>query len=129
MPDVLIEVRGDWLKGRKAEFVEAVEDGIVAALKTPKGDKILRLVEYAPDCFSIPNWAGERFTHIEITLFAGRSLDVKRALYRTLVDNLAPFDVPAGDVKVILIEVDPSNVGMRGGRAAIDLDLGYEIAI
>lgn len=129
MPDVLIEVRGDWLKGRKAEFVEAVEDGIVAALKTPKGDKILRLVEHAPECFSIPNWAGERFTHIEITLFAGRSLDVKRALYRTLVDNLAPFDVPAADVKVILIEVDPSNVGMRGGRAGIDVDLGYEIAI
>lgn len=129
MPDVLIEMRGDWLEGRKAEFIEAIEDGIVATLKTPKDDKILRLIEHAPDCFSIPRWAGERFTHIEITLFAGRSIEVKRALYRTLVENLARFDVPAGDVKIILIEVDPSNVGMRGGRAASDLELGYEIAI
>jgi phenylpyruvate tautomerase PptA (4-oxalocrotonate tautomerase family) len=76
-----------------------------------------------------PRWANERFTHIEITLFAGRSIEAKRALYCAVVESLEPFDVPADDVKIILIEVDPSNVGMRGGRAASDLTLGYEIAI
>jgi hypothetical protein len=35
MPDVLIEVRGDWLKKRKADFIAAIEDGIVTALRTP----------------------------------------------------------------------------------------------
>jgi len=129
MPDVLVEVRGDWLKARKGAFIDAIEDGIVTALKTPKDDKILRLIEHAPECFSIPCWAGERFTHIEITMFAGRSLEAKRALYRAVVDNLQRFGVPENDVKIILIEVDPSNVGMRGGRAASDLTLGYEIAI
>ena len=34
MPDGLVEVRGDWLKGRKAGFLEAIEDGVVAALRT-----------------------------------------------------------------------------------------------
>jgi hypothetical protein len=129
MPDVLIEVRGDWLKTRKGEFIDAIEDSIVAALKTPKDDKILRLIEHAPECFSTPHWAGERFTHIEITMFEGRSIDVKRTLYRTLVKRLEPFGVLANDVKIILIEVDPSNVGMRGGRAASDLELGYDVAI
>ena len=28
MPDVLIEVRGNWLKDRKVNFIEAIEDGI-----------------------------------------------------------------------------------------------------
>ena len=65
MPDVLIEVRGDWLKERKAGFIDAVEDGIAGALRTPKEDKILRLIEHATDSFSIPEWASERFTHIE----------------------------------------------------------------
>lgn len=129
MPDVLIEVRGDWLKTRKAAFIQAIEDGIVAALKTPEDDKIARLVEHAPEYFAIPRWAGERFTHIEITLFAGRSIEVKRLLYRAIVDNLGRFGVPANDVKVILIEVDPSNVGIRGGLAACDLALGYDVAI
>lgn len=129
MPDVLIEVRGDWLKARKSEFNEAIEDGIVAALKTPEDDKILRLIEHAPESFSTPRWAGDRFTHIEITMFAGRSIEAKRTLYRTVVENLEAFGVPANDVKIILIEVQPSNVGMRGGRAASDLSLGYEITI
>ena len=82
MPDVLIEVRGDWLQDRKVDFIEAVGDGIVAALQTPKDDKILRLIEHSLDNFSIPRWAGERFTHIEITMFKGRSIEAKRALYR-----------------------------------------------
>jgi hypothetical protein len=129
MPDVLIEVRGDWLGARKADFIEAIKHGIVTTLRTPEDDKILRLIEHAPESFSIPRWAGERFTHIEITMFVGRTIEVKRALYRALVENLKPFGVPEDDVKIILIEVDPSNVGMRGGRAASDIKLGYEIAI
>jgi hypothetical protein len=75
MPDVLIEVRGDWLKERKLNFIEAVEDGVIAALQTPKDDNILRLIEHSLENFSIPRWAGERFTHIEITMFKGRSIE------------------------------------------------------
>ena len=129
MPDVLVEVRGEWLKGCKADFLEAIEDGIVAALRTPKRDKILRLIEHSPENFSIPRWASEQFIHIEIKLFRGRSLDLKRALYSAIVKNLEPFGVPPNDVKIILLEVSPSDVGMRGGRASCDLDLGYQIAI
>jgi tautomerase-like protein len=129
MPDVLIEVRGDWLMKRKVDFIEAIENGIATALKAPKDDKILRLIEHAPENFSIPRWAGDLFTHIEITMFKGRSVDVKRKLYRSIVQNLEPFGVPANDVKIILIEVCPSEVGMRGGKAACDLAIGYEIAV
>jgi len=88
MPDVLVEVRGDWLKGRKAGFLEAIEDGVVAALRTPKEDKILRLIEHSPENFSIPRWASEQFIHIEIKLFRGRSLDLKRVLYSAIVKNV-----------------------------------------
>jgi len=129
MPDVLVEVRGDWLKGRQAAFLEAIEDGVVVALSTPKEDKILRLIEHSLENFSIPRWASEQFTHIEITMFMGRSSDVKRALYSAIVKNVEPFGVPPNDVKIILIEVSPADVGMRGGKAASDLDLGYEVAI
>lgn len=33
------------------------------------------------------------------------------------------------DVLIILIEVLPSEIGMRGGRAACDLDIGYAINV
>ncbi|MGH6677989.1 MAG: tautomerase family protein [Bradyrhizobium sp.] len=129
MPDVLAEVRQGWIGNEVASFLEAIHAAVVETLHTPKDDKVLRLVEHPPAHFTIPASAGERYTHIEIAMFAGRTLATKRALYKAIVGRLAPFGVAAGDIKVILIEVPPENVGLRGGAAACDTDIGYEIAV
>jgi phenylpyruvate tautomerase PptA (4-oxalocrotonate tautomerase family) len=129
MPDVLAEVRKGWIASRRSRFLDAIHAAIVEALHTPEDDKVLRLVEHPPEHFAIPGSAGERFTHIEITMVAGRTLATKRALYKAIVRNLEPFGVPPKDVKIILIEVPAESVGMRGGIAASDLDIGYEIRV
>ena len=129
MPDVLAEVRQGWIGEGGRRFLDAIHAGIVEALHTPEDDKILRLVEHPAAHFTIPRSAGEHYTHIEITMFAGRTLAAKRALYRAIVRNLEPFGVPPTDVKIILIEVAPESVGFRGGKAACDLDVGYEIKV
>jgi hypothetical protein len=129
MPDVLAEVRKGWVASRGVQFLDAIHAAIVETLHTPEDDKVLRLVEHPPEHFAIPGSASERYTHIEITMFAGRTLAAKRALYKAIVRNLEPFGVPANDVKIILIEVSPGSVGIRGGVAACDLDIGYEIRV
>jgi len=130
MPDVLVEVRGDWLGERKTDFINVIWAAIAEVLRTPDKDKIVRLVEHSVENFSIPSWASDRFTHIEITMFEGRSIQVKRSLYEAIVRNLEHFfGVPPNDVKIILIEVRPSEVGMRGGKAASELEIGYEVKI
>jgi phenylpyruvate tautomerase PptA (4-oxalocrotonate tautomerase family) len=129
MPDVLAEVRRGWLAGRGTPFLDAIHAAIVETLHTPDDDKVLRLVEHPPEHFAIPGAADGRYTHIEITLFAGRTLATKRALYKAIVRNIESFGVPPQDVKIILIEVSAESVGMRGGLAACDLDIGYEIKL
>jgi phenylpyruvate tautomerase PptA (4-oxalocrotonate tautomerase family) len=129
MPDVLVEVRGTWLGARKSQFLDAIHAALVEAIRIPRDDKVLRLVVHAPEDFVIPPARGERFTRIEITMFAGRSLDAKRALYQAIVRNLAPFGVPPADVKIALIEVPAENWGVRGGQAACDIDLGFEVRV
>jgi phenylpyruvate tautomerase PptA (4-oxalocrotonate tautomerase family) len=129
MPDVLIEVRGNWIGNRKTQMIEAVHLALVEAIRIPPDDKVLRFVSHAPDDFVIPPHHGEKFTRIEITMFAGRSLDAKRKLYSELVRRLEPFGVPAADVKIVLVEVPPENWGLRGGRAGCDVDLGFEINV
>jgi hypothetical protein len=129
MPDMLIEVRGDWVAGREAEFIDAVHGAMIKSLKVPADDKVVRLIQHAPKNFAIPQGAGERYTHIEIALFFGRSIDAKRALYRDIVRSLEPFSVPSHDVKIVLIEVPKDNVGFRGGKAASDVELGYETVV
>ena len=129
MPDVLAEVRKGWIADGGSRFLDAIHAGIVEALHTPEDDKVLRLVQHPPEDFAIPGSAGERYSHIEITMFAGRTLAAKRALYRAIVRNLERFGVPPDDVKIILIEVSPESVGMRGGIAACALDIGYAIKV
>jgi len=128
-PDVLAEVRKGWVADGGPRLLDAIHAGIVEALRTLEDDKVLRLVQHPPEDFAIPGSAGERYTHIEITMFAGRTLAAKRELYRAVVRNLERFGVPPDDVKIILIEVAPESVGMRGGIAACDLDIGYEIKV
>lgn len=129
MPDVLVEVRGFWLGKKKSRFLEAIHMALVEVFYTPDEDKVLRMAERAPDDFVIPRGMGAKFTRIEITMFAGRSIEAKRALYMAIVRNLQPFGVPPTDVKIVLLEVPAENVGMRGGKAACDVELGYEIRV
>jgi phenylpyruvate tautomerase PptA (4-oxalocrotonate tautomerase family) len=129
MPDVLVEVKGSWLADRKIQFAEAIHAALVETLKTPEDDKALRVIEHAPDNFTIPRAAGHTYTRIEIVMFAGRSRETKRALYKTIVAHLAPFGVPGADIKIVLIEVPAENVGFRGGKAACDIDIGYEVQV
>jgi phenylpyruvate tautomerase PptA (4-oxalocrotonate tautomerase family) len=129
MPDVLIEVRGNWIGSRKQEFITAVHAALVETIKIPADDKVLRLVEHAPEDFMKPPAFGEKFTRIEIVMFSGRSLDAKRKLYKAVVRNLAAFAVPAADVKIVLLEVPAENWGIRGGYAGCDVDLGFEVCV
>jgi phenylpyruvate tautomerase PptA (4-oxalocrotonate tautomerase family) len=129
MPDVLVEVRGSWLGARKSQFLDAVQTALVETLRVPADDKVLRLIEHAHANYLIPGGAGEKFTRIEIAMFVGRSREAKRALHREIVRRLTPFGVPAEDVKIVLVEVPTENVGIRGGQAACDIDLGYALSV
>ncbi|MBV8848412.1 MAG: tautomerase family protein [Methylobacteriaceae bacterium] len=129
MPDILVEVRGSWLKDRQTALLEAVHRAVVETLHTPDDEPLARLIEYPVGSYLTPLDAGKRFTRIEIVLFRGRSLDAKRNLYRAMTENLRRFDVPSNDVKVVLIEVTAEDVGFRGGQAACDVDLGYALQV
>lgn len=99
------------------------------SLATPTDEPVVRLVEHPVSHVRFPPAAGERFTRIEIALFAGRSLAAKRALYRSLVEQLGEFGVPLAAGKIVPHEVTAENVGFRGGQAACDVDLGYDVQV
>jgi phenylpyruvate tautomerase PptA (4-oxalocrotonate tautomerase family) len=62
-------------------------------------------------------------------MFAGRSLDAKRHLYRAVVRNLGRLGIPPSDVLIALREVALENWGIRGGTPASDVDLGFEVDV
>jgi phenylpyruvate tautomerase PptA (4-oxalocrotonate tautomerase family) len=128
MPNTKIETRIGWIDDPLA-VIDAVQSALRDVLRLPEWDRALRLFEHAPTHFAVPPGKGPRYTLIEVTMFAGRSMEAKRSLYKAIVHNLGSLGVPAGDVKITLIEVPPENWGIRGGHPASEVDLGFEIKV
>jgi phenylpyruvate tautomerase PptA (4-oxalocrotonate tautomerase family) len=131
MPSVLIEVRRHYTQEEEVAIMEAVHAALRESLKILPGDRNVRLIVHEPHRFAYPpaRSQGEFYTHISIDLFAGRSLNAKRNLYRGIVDNLAPFGIPADHVKILLREITPDNWGIRGGFPASEVELGFDINV
>jgi phenylpyruvate tautomerase PptA (4-oxalocrotonate tautomerase family) len=129
MPSTLIEVIRPYLPDEERAIVEAVQAALVDALKIPEGDRGVRLLAHEPHRVAIPPERTDRYTLVSIDLFAGRSLDAKRNLYRAIVTNLAPLGIPSDDVKIVLREVVPENWGIRGGQPASEVELGFRIDV
>jgi phenylpyruvate tautomerase PptA (4-oxalocrotonate tautomerase family) len=129
MPLVRIEI----LEGRPAperkRLLQAVHDALIEAFGIPEDDRTQRLIEHDPDNFEIPPGHSENYTLVEITAFRGRSPTAKRALYKAIIRNMGEEGVPADDVLIVLHEPSMENWGIRGGRSADEVDLGFRVDV
>ncbi len=111
-------------------MVEAVREALSEALKAPNGDPLVRLVEHAAGQLSLPypDRHSDRFALVEVTMFAGRSPETKRRLYRAVVERMSALGVPSGDVLVVLLEPPMENWALGGVPTSED-DVGFEVNI
>lgn len=128
MPSTRI-VTGEWARGSELQVIEAVQAALLEALKIPDHDRDVVLDIHGPATRIVPPGRSDRFTRLEIILFSGRSLDAKRALYKSIVARLSALGVPEAEIKTVLVEVPPENWGIRGGVPASEVDLGFKIDV
>jgi phenylpyruvate tautomerase PptA (4-oxalocrotonate tautomerase family) len=129
MPLIRVEIREGWSPAEKARLLDAVHAAAVEALRIPDEDRTQILTEHSAEAFEIPPGTGERFTLVEVTMFAGRSLDAKRRLYRAVVTNLSRLGVPPTDVLIVLHDLPLENWGIRGGTPASEVELDFEVGV
>lgn len=131
MPCVLIEVRQQYTQEVELALMEAVHKALRDAFQILPHDRNIRLIIHAAHRFQCPpNKAQPQYyTLITIDAFAGRSLAAKRDLYKNIVNNLEPFGIPKDHVKIMLRELPAENLGIRGGQAACDVNLGFKIDV
>ncbi len=130
MPVVRITMRaGNSPEYRKA-VLDGVHKGLVDAFKIPERDRIQTLHELAQDHFEIPSSKTDRLTIVEVTAFKGRSMEAKKQLYQTVTANLGKDPGIAGDDIIIILHEPPlENWGIRGGRPASEVNLGFAVNI
>jgi len=131
VPSTQIEVRRPYGPADEVAIIDAVHESLVAAFAIPPGDRHVRLVVHDPHRFATaPRLTQpDAYTLVTIDCFAGRSTDAKRSLYRSIVGGLARFGIPEDHVTIVLRESATENWGIRGGRAACDVDLGFDVHV
>jgi 4-oxalocrotonate tautomerase len=111
---------------RTAAALRAIGDGVHEALVTqanvPADDRFQILNRLDRDqIVAHPSYGGvnrsEDVVIIEITLNAGRTVDIKKNLYADIALRLEKMGVQADDILVSLIEVTKENWSFGGGRA------------
>jgi len=123
MPLVRISLR----QGKSAEYRRAVADSIhralVETINVPEKDRFQIITEHAPeDLVYDPSYLdiarSDDVLLVQITISAGRSLEMKKALYARMVGLLAESPgIRKQDLFVSLIEVAKENWSFGNGVA------------
>jgi len=127
MPLVKIET----IKGHDREFLQSLMnstmDCVQSVLVLPADDRNIRLMEYENELFVMK----KPYKYlIEITMFSGRSSNIKKTLYKTIVSVLEEKNgIKKEEIFIVLNEQPLENWGVRGGTAASDLNLNFKIDI
>ncbi len=124
MPLVRISIREGFSPAQRAAIGEAVHRAMVETINVPPDDRFQVITEhpeggltYDPKYLGIAR--GEGFLLIQITLNQGRTLGMKRALYKRTAERLAENPgIRKDDVMVGLVEVPKENWSFGLGEAS-----------
>jgi len=119
MPFVKIYTRRD-IHPDTAALGDAVHEALVAQANVPRDDRFqvfLPLDRIVAD----PSYGGvqrsDALVIVEITLNAGRTVEIKKNLYADIARRLEALGIRSDDVMVSLVEVTKENWSFGGGRA------------
>ncbi|MFC0397700.1 tautomerase family protein [Paraburkholderia rhizosphaerae] len=120
-------VRIDLLAGQSSEYRSALADEVYKAmtstLKVPENDRFMVISEYQPsDFIADPTYLGISRSRdcviVQITLNAGRDIDMKRTFYKALADGLhTRIGLRREDLFISLVEVAKENWSFGNGIA------------
>ena len=120
-------VRIDLIRGKSPEYRRTVGEIIYNAMldliNVPKNDKFQIVTEHTPGELNIAeSYLGNTYSQdiilIQITLNAGRTVEMKKAFYKRIADDLnAQLQVRRDDVWINLVEVAKENWSFGGGIA------------
>jgi 4-oxalocrotonate tautomerase len=123
MPLVRIDLPQSIGEERRASIGDIVYQTMVDVLNAPAGDNFQIITAHHSDALRIdPTYLGinrsaAAFT-IDITLNIGRTVEMKKLFYATLVDRLnAEAQVRPQDVLIVLTEVAKENWSFGNGEA------------
>jgi len=113
----------------RAALSEIVHGCLQDALQLPADKRFQRFIGLDGADFIYPPDRSAAYTIIEISLFAGRTPETKRALLELLMRRIPErLGIAAQDLEITVFETPPASWGIRG-QTGDQLALGYRIEV
>lgn len=118
----------DSIKPIQSRLTEIIHSCIVDAMGLPADKKFHRFFCMEPEDFIYPADRSEKYTIIEISMFEGRSTEVKKKLIHLLFERLSILRIEKNDVEITIFETPKSHWGIRGVPGD-ELQLNYKVEL
>ena len=112
-------VKVSMLEGKTPEYkktvLDCIHDGLVESIGIEDWDRFQRVEEFSKEDFEKPDFKSDDFMIIEISLFPGRSKELKGKLIETVAGNLnRRLSVAPSDIFILISEPPLENWGIGG---------------
>jgi len=102
MLDVLIEVRGTWVRHQQALLMRSLGMVVSTALGFHPSAALVRIHHLDQEEFLAPDGAGDRFIRVEASLLSTTKLEARIAVRQAITECLMRFDVPFKDMRIVV---------------------------
>ncbi|WP_425987878.1 tautomerase family protein [Afipia sp. DC4300-2b1] len=123
MPLVRIDLAKGKSAGHRKAIGEIIYTAMIETINVPADDKFQVISEHPPEELNFPkSYLGIEYSKdivfIQITLNAGRTVEMKKAFYKRIADDLhAQLNIRREDVFINLVEVAKENWSFGNGIA------------
>lgn len=129
MPIVNIETLKIFKPEQRKEILQEINKVTAEAFQIPRAYCHVKWQQIQPDDYFCETNQPEKHIYIELKLFTGRSLDIKRKLYESIFNVFKKYNVEPDDLMIALVEIPMEDWGMRGGVPASELTFTYSVKI
>ncbi|AOZ94074.1 tautomerase family protein [Paenibacillus crassostreae] len=116
------------LKPIQSQLSDILHSCLVDSMNLPENKRFHRFFHMNKDDFYYPNDRSEKYTIIEISMFEGRSIDVKKKLILLIFERFTILGIEANDIEITIYETPKNNWGIRG-LPGDELNLNYKVDI
>lgn len=129
MAQIKIYGRKDLFATSRREISESVHGAVVSALAYPEDKRFHRFIGMDSGDYVFPADRSPNYLIIEISMFAGRTVEAKKALIREIYERLALRPgIDPQDVEITIFETPRENWGIRGVPGD-ELALNYQVTV
>ncbi len=121
--------RGDVLRPVRPVLSDVLHEAAVDVLGLPAEKRFHRFFPMDAEDFPTLTGRSERYTVVEVLMFAGRSTTTKKAFYRRLFQDFEDhLGITPTDLEVAVLETPRHDWAIRGAPGD-ELDLTYRVQV